>query len=202
MRVLQRGIRVVAAVGLVAGASATVATSSATSATAASNAASDWVLSPNMAIAVGPAGATLTSSPGCNLGGAQHVIYVGFDNFHLRRDNSNTVANNGDDNHTPTPPSRAISSRFPRCTTSSAGPRTAPRRRTMRAARTRPIRTRPHSRAGRSWATTTRHSSPTRPLTSPRPTAGSTATATASPRRRTTWRRTTAPTTRRRRPTR
>lgn len=56
-------------------------------------------LSSNLAVAVGPS-ATLAASPsGCQLAnGVQHVFYLGFDNFHLRRDNSNTVANNGDRN--------------------------------------------------------------------------------------------------------
>ena len=37
---------------------------------------------------------------GCQLAnGVQHVFYIGFDNFHLRRDNDNTVANDGDNNH-------------------------------------------------------------------------------------------------------
>jgi hypothetical protein len=57
-------------------------------------------LSPNFAIAVGPTQAQLMSSTtGCQLGnGVQHVFYIGFDNFHLRRDNANSVANDGDEN--------------------------------------------------------------------------------------------------------
>lgn len=53
-----------------------------------------------MTIAVGPSdGVLLSSGSGCQLGnGVEHVFYIGFDNFHMRRDNSSTVANNGDDN--------------------------------------------------------------------------------------------------------
>jgi hypothetical protein len=86
--------RVGAAVGMVAAASSVLAAQSAHAASSA-----DWQLSQNFTVAVGPSNATLTSAPGCNLGpSVQHVVYVGFDNFHMRRDNSNTVANNGDDN--------------------------------------------------------------------------------------------------------
>ncbi len=56
-------------------------------------------LSSNFALAVGPSQLMATGS-GCALAnGVQHVFYIGFDNFHLRRDNSNTVANDGDENH-------------------------------------------------------------------------------------------------------
>jgi hypothetical protein len=41
----------------------------------------------------------MSAGTGCQLGnGVQHVFYIGFDNFHLRRDNSNSVANGGDQN--------------------------------------------------------------------------------------------------------
>ena len=37
---------------------------------------------------------------GCQLSnGVKQVFYIGFDNFHLRRDNSNSVANDGDENN-------------------------------------------------------------------------------------------------------
>jgi hypothetical protein len=67
----------------------------------AANAPSTDRVSSNFALAVGPsAQLTALSEPGCHLGnGVQHVFYIGFDNFHLRRDNSNNVANNGDNNH-------------------------------------------------------------------------------------------------------
>jgi LPXTG-motif cell wall-anchored protein len=57
-------------------------------------------LAPDMTLAVGPSAAAPTASPsGCQLAnGVQHVFYLGFDNLHLRRDNANDVANNGDDN--------------------------------------------------------------------------------------------------------
>jgi hypothetical protein len=60
-----------------------------------------YTIAPNMTIAVGkdPALASASTEPGCTLAnGVQHVFYIGFDNFHLRRDNANNVANNGDDN--------------------------------------------------------------------------------------------------------
>ncbi|HZQ84027.1 MAG TPA: hypothetical protein VFA83_04275 [Acidimicrobiales bacterium] len=89
-------VRVGAAVGMVAAASSVLASPQAR---AASSAATDWRLSQDFAVAVGPSNATFEAAPGCNLGpSVQHVVYVGFDNFHMRRDNSNTVANNGDDN--------------------------------------------------------------------------------------------------------
>jgi LPXTG-motif cell wall-anchored protein len=66
-------------------------------ATAASTAAGP--LSGNMSFAVGPAQTTAAVQSGCQLAnGVKHVFYLGFDNFHLRRDNSNDVADNGDDN--------------------------------------------------------------------------------------------------------
>jgi hypothetical protein len=58
-------------------------------------------LSSNFALAVGPATASNNPlEPGCQLAnGVSHVFYLGFDNFHLRRDNSNSTANNGDNNY-------------------------------------------------------------------------------------------------------
>lgn len=102
MRLHQKIVRAGAAAGLVAAATSALAAPSATAAANGANGAatdSGWALSQNFAIAVGPSSATLTAAPGCNLGpNVQHVVYVGFDNFHLRRDNNQTVANNGDDN--------------------------------------------------------------------------------------------------------
>jgi hypothetical protein len=96
MSMALKAARVAAAVGIVASGTSFLMSGSAP----ASAAPTADAVSPNMAIAVGPPGATLLSTPGgCHLNGVQHVFYIGFDNFHLRRDNSNTVANNGDDNH-------------------------------------------------------------------------------------------------------
>ena len=40
------------------------------------------------------------TSSGCQLAnGVKQVFYIGFDNFHLRRDNDNAVANDGDENN-------------------------------------------------------------------------------------------------------
>src|SRR5262249_57030644 len=59
--------------------------------------------SSNFALAVGPSATldAIRTQSGCTFGNpaVQHVFYIGFDNFHLRRDNANTVANNGDDNN-------------------------------------------------------------------------------------------------------
>lgn len=67
---------------------------------AASSSAQPGPLSANMAIAVGPDATLASSQSGCQLAnGVQHVFYIGFDNFHLRRDNANSVANNGDENY-------------------------------------------------------------------------------------------------------
>jgi len=51
-------------------------------------------------VAVGPARSMADITNGqCQLGnGVKHVFLVGFDNFHLRRDNANSIANNGDGN--------------------------------------------------------------------------------------------------------
>jgi hypothetical protein len=91
--------RVAAAVGLVGTGTALVGI--AATPAGAATAPSPGQLSSNFALAVGPsAQLAALSEPGCHLGnGVQHVFYIGFDNFHLRRDNSNSVANNGDDNH-------------------------------------------------------------------------------------------------------
>jgi len=49
--------------------------------------------------AVGPAPLADVTNGSCTLAnGVQHVVFVGFDNFHLRRDNANSIANNGDGN--------------------------------------------------------------------------------------------------------
>ena len=112
--------RIAAAVGLVGSGTALVAIGAAPA--GAANSAPTDQLSSNFALAVGPsAQLAALSEPGCHLGnGVQHVFYVGFDNFHLRRDNSNTVANNGDDNHNTDRNTPATSSRCRRSTTSCA----------------------------------------------------------------------------------
>jgi hypothetical protein len=90
--------RIAAAVGLVGTGTALVGIGVAPA--GAANSPSPDQLSSNFALAVGPsAQLAALSEPGCHLGnGVQHVFYIGFDNFHLRRDNSNSVANNGDNN--------------------------------------------------------------------------------------------------------
>jgi hypothetical protein len=61
---------------------------------------SDSALSSNFAVAVGPSQLMATPGGGCQLAnGVKQVFYIGFDNFHLRRDNSNSVANDGDENN-------------------------------------------------------------------------------------------------------
>jgi hypothetical protein len=91
--------RIAAAVGLVGSGTAMVGIGA--SPAGAANSSSTDQVSSNFALAVGPSGQLAAlSEPGCHLGnGVQHVFYIGFDNFHLRRDNSNNVANNGDNNH-------------------------------------------------------------------------------------------------------
>lgn len=84
----------------VAALSAGALVATAGSGAAASTSAFTGKVSANVDLAVGPARspADLTQS-GCKLGnGVKHVFYLGFDNFHLRRDDSNSVANDGDDN--------------------------------------------------------------------------------------------------------
>ncbi|HWE56963.1 MAG TPA: hypothetical protein VG435_15745 [Acidimicrobiales bacterium] len=100
-RATRRPIPIVAA--LAASASSVVFQTGAASAAVPAPGATDR-LSSNFALAVGPSAGlptTTRTQTGCTFGNSavQHVFYIGFDNFHLRRDNANTVANNGDDNN-------------------------------------------------------------------------------------------------------
>lgn len=100
MPLRRRLLRVVAATSTLPIATLVAASSATAAGAPAARSAAPTSLSSDFALSVGPS-ATYTSTPtGCSLAhGVQHVFYIGFDNFHLRRDNSNSVAANGDDNY-------------------------------------------------------------------------------------------------------
>ena len=95
-------LRIAAAAAICATALSTITTSTQAAALPGDDAAlagGNGGLSSNFAVAVGPS-QLMGTGTGCQLAnGVQHVFYIGFDNFHLRRDNDNTVANDGDNNH-------------------------------------------------------------------------------------------------------
>jgi hypothetical protein len=98
MRARAALIGVAASFAVVAGPLTAVTSTAGASEPLTSGSSSGSSLSSNFALAVGPS-QLMSTGTGCQLAnGVQHVFYVGFDNFHLRRDNSNSVANDGDQN--------------------------------------------------------------------------------------------------------
>jgi hypothetical protein len=95
-------VRIAAAAAICATSLSTVTTSAQAAALSGGNgtvSGGNGALSSNFAIAVGPS-QLMGTTTGCQLAnGVKQVFYIGFDNFHLRRDNDNTVANDGDENH-------------------------------------------------------------------------------------------------------